>query len=353
MGFRRLLIAAFILLIGSTSAPALNKTGPKQKTSPAPTVSLTAVDQNPDELQVRQAIFDRVKQLLISRDYAGIDAMERDFRTGRERTPSGMPKLYELHLAIQAAFGDTNPQASCMIAGEQQPTEWEKASPQSPTAYITEAALLVKRAWCWRGDGYASKVPEDAWPKFRGNIAAAEAVLTAHRDVAAQDPQYYSVMEDIYQAEGRDRTEFESLLNEAATSEPYYYPIYYGAYYYNQPQWFGSATDVDAAARFAVERTRAKDGWGAYARYYWHASLNNCGCWKEAIDWATMKQAMRDVAVRYPEPWNLANFARIACTMNDAETAKTYFNALGQDDGTEAWQGDTAGWSQCRSLAGF
>lgn len=304
------------------------------------------------EMQVREEIGQRVHSLLLNFQFAQLDAMERTYRETDERTSSGVQKLGEFHAWLQYTLPKSDPHDGCPLAADAILDMWESSSPDAPTPYITRAAALVDRAWCFRGDGYAGQVKSDAWVPFRENIEAAAELLTAHKAVAAKDPEYYVVMEDIYKAQGRDRSEFESLLKEAAAAAPYYYRIYWGAYYYNQPQWYGSTVDVDAAARFAVERTRAKDGLGAYARYYWHASEVDCGCWRSAIDWPTMKQAMRDVANRYPEPWNLANFAKIACKMNDAETAKAYFIALGSYDGLEAWQKDRAGWQECRKLAG-
>jgi hypothetical protein len=303
------------------------------------------------ELRERQEVRDRVEQSLIARDYAAIDAMAAEFRARRELTPSGVPKLYELHAALERSFGNPSPSTDCMIAGEQVYDEWQKAAPQSPTVYITKAALLMKRAWCWRGSGYASQVLGDAWPKFHANAAAAEALLLSHRSVAALDPEYYVEMEDIYQAQQRSRADFQALLNQASTADASYYPIYWQAFYYNQPQWNGSTKEVDTAGRYAIERTRSRDGTGAYARYYWYASQVDCSCWVKAIDWPTMKLAMRDVAQRYPDPWNLANFARFGCMFNDRAEARYYFGVLGENDGVDAWKDETAR-QDCRAFAG-
>jgi hypothetical protein len=158
-------------------------------------------------------------------------------------------------------------------------------------------------------------------------------------------------MEDIYRAEGKERPEFQKLLDEATAKEPYYYELYAHAYYYNMPQWFGGYPEIEQAARYAVERTHNEDGLGAYARYYWNATGEGCQCWQHAIDWPTMKQAMKDVAKRNPEPWNLANFAKIACEMNDSVVAKEYFVALGKNNGSEAWPSDKIAWQRCRDFA--
>jgi hypothetical protein len=66
-----------------------------------------------------------------------------------------------------------------------------------------------------------------------------------------------------------------------------------------------------------------------------------------------MKLAMKDVAKRYPEPWNLANFAEIACAMNDCVVAKEYLLALGDDDGSEAWPSDKNAWAKVPRLHGL
>lgn len=357
MTIRFAVIGTIALAVGSVAIAAITGTWLKTPTiNPewTETADVSADDLRNSsfgELRARQDIRDQVEQLLIDRDYAAIDAMAAEFREGREFTPSGVPKLYELHAALESSFGNPSPSTDCLIAGEQAYDEWEKAAPQSPTVYITKAALLMKRAWCWRGSGYASAVLRTAWPKFHANAAAAEALLVAHRDVAAQDPEYYVEMEDIYQAEQRSRAEFQSLLDDATAADPSYYPIYWQAYYYNQPQWYGSAKDVDAAGRYAIERTRAQDGTGAYARYFWYASQLDCSCWAEAIDWPTMKVAMRDVARRYPDPWNLANFARFGCMFNDREEARHYFDALGENDSGDAWRDETAR-HDCRAFAG-
>src|SRR3982751_2402891 len=214
----RLLLTIFAALeIGAVAIGAMSAGSAKPAVSSewtdAPSASASDMRSSSfDELRVRQEIRDRVEQSLIARDYASIDAMALEFRKSRALTPSGVPKLYELHAAIEAQLGNPSPSSDCMIAGEQVYDEWERSAPQSPTIYITKAALLMKRAWCWRGSGYASQVLEGAWPKFHANIAAAHAMLADHKAIAAQDPEYYVEMEDVYQAEGRSRSEFQSLL---------------------------------------------------------------------------------------------------------------------------------------------
>jgi len=305
------------------------------------------------EQQVRDEIAQRVHSLIMDFKFKELDETEQSYLKSGERTPSGVPKLGEFHAWLQYTLPRSEAADGCPLAADTILKMWEANSPGKPTVLIARAAALVDRAWCFRGDGYATSVQTSAWTPFQENLAAAAKLLTEHKATASEDPEYYVVMEDIYRAQGRDRAAFNSLLNEATTSAPYYYRIYWTSFYYNQPQWFGGDSDIDAAGRYAATRTKAKDGLGAYARYYWYASDVNCSCWQRAVDWHTMTEAMHDVANAYPDPWNLAHFAKIACKMNDARTAKAYFTALGTYDGAEAWQDDPDGLQQCRQMAGF
>jgi hypothetical protein len=333
-------LSMFALIFGTMSTASAQSESP-----PRPTVLK-------GELKVRYDIFDRVKALVDARDFHALNSIEQEYRTTRARTPSGVWKLSEFHGAVHAALPEADENQRCALAAGPFLNAWAAATPSEPTPYIAAANMLVGRAWCFRGVSYADNVSGEAWKPFHENILAAEKTLSTHKSVAAKDPEFYVVMEDIYRAEGRPRAEFEKLLDEATAKEPYYYELYAHAYYYNMPQWFGGNSEIERAARYAVKRTRGQDGLGAYARYYWNATGEGCQCWQHAIDWPTMKLAMKDVAKRYPEPWNLANFAEIACAMNDSVVAKEYFLALGDDDGSEAWPSDKNAWQKCRDFAG-
>lgn len=305
---------------------------------------------NSREIQLRWQIYNQVKALLAARDYAGLNALEKEYRTTRARTPGGTWKLAEFYAGLFSYLPAAEPSNGCSYIGEPVIQAWIAASPDVPAPYIAAANMLLGRAWCFRGAGYAGEVSENAWQPFRENISAASKILTEHKGVASLDPAFYAVMEDIYRAEGREPDEFRQLMDEATGREPYYYALYYNSYFYFQPQWHGSIEDIDAAARYAVEKTRKQDGLGAYARFYWFASSCGCRDWVEAVDWDMMKLAMRDIAERYPDPWNLANFARFGCMRKDREVTRAYFEALGEDDGKAAWD-DEDYWRSCRNFA--
>ena len=354
----RLLLGATGMMFGSATVMAMTSAAAHGSSTTLASVAISSETAAPApepsafaELRERQEAYDRVRALLEARDFVVLNAMALEFRTTRARTTSGNWKLAEFHEAIEAALPSADPQQGCAFAAGPLLEAWRVATPSAPSPYIATGIMLVERAWCFRGRGFAREVPDHAWAPFFGNINAAHDLLSAHKDIAAQDPEFYAVMADIYRAESREPREFQALLDEATAREPYYYSLYSHAYPYYLPKWHGSIEDIEAAARFAVEQTREQDGLGAYARYYWYAIDAGDPSWEEAIDWDTMKLAMRDVAERYRDPWNLANFARLACWLSDYETARFYFEAVDAgDNGMEAWA-DPRDWLKCLSLA--
>ena len=301
------------------------------------------------EPAARQAIIDRVRTALDAEDFASLNAMEEEFRTSRGRTPSGVWNLRIFHLAIEDSFtsgqqdGDCTPRYPHLIA------HWLALDPAAPTPTITQAYLVMRQAWCLRGGGFSDSVTPAAWAGFHKYVAAADALLIAHKRTAAVDPEYYGFAEDIAIAKGIPKASFERLLAEAIAKEPAYHRIYFAAMRYYQPQWFGSIEDVDRIARLAAEKSRLTDGDGGYARVYWH--YVDCGCeiGDSAVDWTRMKSSMADVSARFPVDWNYVNFARISCRMGDAAEAKHYLAKVRVDDGN-AWD-NPAEQERCRSLA--
>lgn len=304
-----------------------------------------------DELQERQAIFDRVKRAIETKDFATLNAMESEFRTRRSLTPSGTWKLSSYYAGLRAYLNKGKVNGRCVYRAESFLGAWADLAPDAPGAYIVEAMLLLDNAWCHRGGGYARTVRESAWVPYEAGVAAAYQALEEHRAVASVDPEFYSVMAEIYIAQGQDESSFANLLEEATDKEPYYYNTYFKAFRYYLPQWNGSFEEVEKFARSAADQTSSKSDMGTYARVFWYVAECDCDTSFRSMHWPTMKKAMQDVVEQYPNDWNAANFARISCRKADAAEAAKYFAMLKKDDGV-AWT-DKFEWHQCQKYAKF
>lgn len=291
----------------------------------------------------------RVTAAFMKKDFAALDALELDYRGRGGSTPSGASRLPLYYQTLTHDLSGFSAPGQCDTAWQPYLDQWRKASPQAPAPIIANATLLEARAWCYRGDGAASTVHADAWQPFHENIEAAAALLQQSEKTASIDPQYYAEMEKLYIAQDRPRAEFRALMDAASARYPYYYPIYFEAHRYFQPQWHGSNADIEQLARYAVGKTEARDGKSAYARLYWHAVL--CGCTDElaGMDWPVMRTAMADLAARYPVDWTYLHLIQLSCLRGEADEARKYFARLTVND-AGAWTRE--GWEQCRKLVG-
>ena len=133
-----------------------------------------AVSASAGEMDVRQTILSQVHSLVQQGDFDGLNAMEREYRTTRARTPNGTWKLQEFYLGLNDALPrpDERNQDDCIFHAREFVELWSKATPQSPAPHIVEAQMLVQQAWCFRGDGYASDVTDAGWAAFHKSIAA-------------------------------------------------------------------------------------------------------------------------------------------------------------------------------------
>jgi hypothetical protein len=142
-----------------------------------------------------------------------------------------------------------------------------------------------------------------------------------------------------------DRETFDALLDEALGSEPLFYQNYFDALEYLLPKWHGSKKDVNVFVMNALRRTSALEGQGMYARIYWYMSQTQSGAklFSDSFaSWPMMKTSFDDVIARYPDAWNLSNFASFACIAKDKPKAKELFERIGATAIPSAWGGEQA-----------
>ncbi|MDO6415688.1 hypothetical protein Q4F19_14960 [Sphingomonas sp. BIUV-7] len=301
------------------------------------------------DAEARRAAMDAVHQAVTARDFAALDALELAYRGPAGTTISGSSLLefyyevlgYELRRSLETA--------PCEADGAAFLDAWSKRAPRSPAPIIAKAALLEQRGWCHRGPGHADSVKAEAWRPYHDNVAAALALLEKSEAIAAVDPHYYVGLIELYIAVGAPREAFMALLDAATARFPYHYEIYFAAYRYNQPQWYGSLAEIDALAQYMIDKTRASDGTSAYARFYWNVLYCRCTSDLQAVDGAIMIPAMAEWAKRYPVDWTYIHLAQLSCWAQDVDAARTYLSMLTINQ-TGAWTAKE--WNRCRAVIG-
>jgi hypothetical protein len=286
-----------------------------------------------NELDVRRAIFDQVKDLAERRDFQGLNALENLYRITRARTPSGTWKLFYFYYGIASIpYYEAKP-GECLRAERSFYVDWAKVDPKQPGPYIAEAEELNGYASCMRGSKTGSETPPEAMAAFLKYSKLAIDLLEAHRAAASIDPEFYAQLISAYVALGVSPVEMRKTLDEAIDHEAYYYSTYFEVMTYYLPRWYGQSGDIDRLGRLIVAHTK-DDGTGAYARLFWNYADQTCTCEELAeMDWPTVKQSMWDILRQYPSDWNAANFARLSCKIGDLDAGAQFLDALSSKEG--------------------
>ena len=291
---------------------------------------------------------------MLAEDLDKLESLSGRFLREKSRTSSGLWKLTIFYAGIYAACSDVakdNEQAWTSL--EQHAQAWAEKYPQSPSAHISVSVVSMCHAWAIRGRGYANTVPPEAWEGFHRYIALTRDNLMVHKAVASVDPAWYQEMLFVAAHQGWPRSEFDSLLTEALQREPYYYQTYFAAMAYLLPKWHGSIDDIERFANDAVERTKQDEGRSMYARIYWSVSQGQFRgrLFQESrADWPKMKAGFDDILARYPDRWNINNYAWFACLAGDRATTKALLPRVGETPLEEVWK-PAASFGRCRMWA--
>lgn len=272
-----------------------------------------------NEMKIRQHIIDQVQQALERSDFTTLEELSRSFRENKSRTHSGIWKLSVFYDSFRIEKNE-----AAHVTREKLIDDWVQAYPKSPSAHIVKSKTLLYRAWFYRGNNIVKETPSDAWLPFYTYVNLALENHLKYKEIASIDPEWYAVTIQLAMVSNWKRTEFDNLIKEAIEREPYYYDIYLKAFEYLLPKWHGSFEEADQFARNMQNVTSKEDGRSLYARIYWNlnsTNINHLFRDDKFASWPEMKKSFDDMMIRYPDEWNLHNYAKLACLAGDKETA--------------------------------
>lgn len=289
---------------------------------------------------------------------SGIEWLETivsPLRDGKKKDHSGHWLLADYYVAHREAMAQFPPTPSSMAFFEENFAEWQATRPSAPAPYIHKALLLSSAAM---EAGRELENSREALPADREVVAALVqklgAFLAESKSKADSDPGWYLAGIRHYQMTCGPLDDLMRVLEEGSAKFPDFYLLYGEAVEgvmacanLKQHHWLSKVIDLAAA------RTKAFDGDGAYARVGWHLAglytfpgVLQMGL----IDWERMKGAINDVLERFPDPWNLNNFAKFACEAGDVETARVLLARAYEAPVLRVWD-DSENFEQCWSWA--
>lgn len=303
------------------------------------------------EAAIRLAIVEETGANLSSGKFDALERMAEDFRRTKARTPSGTWKMGWLHKAFET-IGLNTPTPDAAIAMNATLQAWLQSHPTSPTPYIALGHFSYWQTVAgWRHRlATSSALPN--WEPYRQDLAETYDFLLRAKPIAARDPEWYVVMENIGRLLEIDLAERYLLIQEGLDQEPHYHRLYFAAAESLLPKWGGSYRMVEAFANEAVTRSRDRDGESLYARIYWHLAQIEFGTdlFRETgVEWNTVSRGFHDIVKAYPESWNLNAFALFACTASDFAKAGQILEQIGDRIVLDLWP-DRQTLEACQSL---
>lgn len=307
------------------------------------------------ELAARQEIMSQAKALYDARNFQEIDARSKEYIEKSTRTPSGLWVSGIFGYGIELAV--LNPKPGSIEEWdhlEHEILQWAKSRGDSSIARIVYAEVVVTRAWSIRGGKYASEVPENAWKPFHDQLMRARHYLEEEKRIASRDPRYYELQITIAKGLGGDSPLAKEVFDDGMSKFPGFYPMYFAMLDYLLPKWHGGPLEIERFAREATQRARNIEGEGMYARIYWYAAqidFEDALFWTSFARWEQMRVGFEDVISRYPDQWNIQNFAHFACQAGDAKTMSKLLMRIERPIIAEAWAGSSS-FQACEQMAG-
>lgn len=271
-----------------------------------------------NELELREQLM----KMAIHGDFVELENAINHYRTKQMRTPSGSWKLFYVYKYFNFTNRQKRTPDEFYAEKIKSLKPWFKLYPDSPSPYIATAMIKTSYAWAVRGNAPAAKVNKDAWKPFINMLDEAEMYLRMNKDAASNDPEWYRIMLEIYNAKSVADEHYDEIYEEGVAKFPLYYPLYSSAVIHALPQWGGDIREIETLADEAIARTYEQVGMELYSLFYWHLSAHfpSYNIFYESFaDWPKMKQGIKDTLSRYPDPWNINHFAYFSCQAADKE----------------------------------
>lgn len=311
-----------------------------------------------EEMDIRKVILSQAATAFATDNFQELERQYTLYRDRTSITPGGLRKSKFFYEGIQdhRLFDLRNERDWSSI--EAKLLEWSKAYPKSPAPYIAYSRALIDRAWQFRGGKSGDEVPPEAWTPFHENISLARSILEKNKETASVDPEWYFNMLWIAKAQGWNKSEVRTLLQEALSKEAYYDDIYHAAFSYLLPKWHGSAAEAEQFAQDAARITSKCKGKILYAEVYWGGFIANPEFSFEPssdvpVNWEKMSAGFSDLVERYPVAWYVNSYAKFACLAKDKAKTRQLMKKIGNKPAVQAWEGvyPPAGFSACQKWA--
>ena len=297
-----------------------------------------------DEISERNQLKILAYSLFSEERFDELEQLASNYRQDDVRTSSGTLKYPLIYRGVSATNAGIHKDDDG--AWQQQldrADKWIKLYPESPTARIARASILISRASNYRGTRFIKNTPKSDIEMARKYFSEAATYLIENQNLGKKDPRWFRSMLLAYTNIGASNEEYFNLFHEAIETFPGHDDFYFNATVFYSPQYGGSSKAIDELAMLAMKNTQAERGYELYARVYWAATPLPDGrlhLMEDDINWEYFLLGVDAVLKKYPTQWNLNHLAFFVCMREDWEKTSELMLLLKEPLIPSAWQNE-------------
>lgn len=290
---------------------------------------------------------------LMDEKYDELEQDARNARNSQDTISDGQPLLATIYggtagcLSLSCNYPRTLGE---WTEKEKKLKSWLDQYPSSITAQISYAAFFIELGWFHRGGGYSHTVPRESWVLFKENIQKARGILEALPERTKKDAGWSFAMLGVALMQGWPEDQFNQLFYSAISQHPAYVPIYFKKSSYMEPKWYGSHEKFNKYVDEVVLLTKPFLGNQMYARLHWSSS--NSKLFRSGrTDWRKMKLGFEELIEKYPDQWNINNYAKFSCLAGDREKLRELLVVIGGKPLKKAWYNSLEYFHRCSAYS--
>lgn len=292
------------------------------------------------EFEERAMIRDGAADAYVRGDFSRLEALHTKYSDfAVQRTASGAFKISLFFDGINQATKNASEKE---LSGDIERTKkWADEYKNVPLVYVLHARALLEYGSYFRGGGFASTVPPQAWKTYNDYTQRAAKFLIESESIASKSTSWHAWMLDVIRMGGLPQEAAYKVFYAGIDVDATDYRLYAEMTDYLLPKWHGSAEQIDGFIKMAADRAPAEYKKEIYARLYSRVGENYFGrrmYSTSLVDWARMKAGLEAWNEKFPTQWSKNIFAYHACMAGDKKLAIRLLGEIGDMPEWEIWK---------------
>lgn len=274
------------------------------------------IDLANEDYKVERDIEKSTMKFIGSRNFAELEKLASSLRLNQAKDSTGYLRMHQFYsnCGIAGLGEDDVPERINVVR------EWVKKFPQSATAKIALAQIMIDYAWQARGSGYADTISREGGRLFEQRLKEAWTQLAAIKDRPAD---WYRWALKTGLGQGWARTRYEQVYSECRKKYPTVDEVIWSKAMWLLPKWYG---EIGESGKFLNAELKKRSGVDADVFYAQTVMAVEGGAITnlDSFNWQRMRKGFEEIIRRYPKDSGIkASFLSWAISYNDSDTLKS------------------------------